>query len=132
MKIKKAVIPAGGFGTRILPITKAMPKEMYPIVDKPAIQYIIEEAVESGIEDILIITNRGKYIIEDYIDDYYLANKEVWNGTSLTNTILGSCKTIDSISIKKLNDYKNTVFNKENVFMYLTGNINSVIDPDSL
>ena len=55
----------------------------------------------------------------------YLANKEVWNGTSLANTILGSCKTIDSISIKKLNDYKNTVFNKENVFVYLTGNINS-------
>ncbi len=54
----------------------------------------------------------------------YIANKEVWKGTSLTNTILGTCKTIDSISIKKLNDYKNTVFNKENVFVYLTGNIN--------
>lgn len=54
----------------------------------------------------------------------YMANKEVWNGTSLTNTILGTCKTIDSISVKKLNDYKNTVFNKNNVFVYLTGNIN--------
>lgn len=67
-KIRKAVIPAAGLGTRVLPITKAMPKEMLPIVDKPAIQYIVEEAVRSGIEDILIITNRGKGIIEDHFD----------------------------------------------------------------
>ena len=62
-KVRKAVIPAAGLGTRVLPISKAMPKEMLPIVDKPAIQYIVEEAVKSGIEDILIITNRGKGII---------------------------------------------------------------------
>lgn len=68
MKITKAVIPAAGLGTRVLPATKTMPKEMYPIVDKPAIQYIVEEAVQSGITDILIITNRGKGIIEDYFD----------------------------------------------------------------
>ena len=68
MKIKKAVIPAAGFGTRILPAKKAMPKEMFPIVDKPAIQYIIEEAVASGITDILIITSRGKESIENYFD----------------------------------------------------------------
>ncbi len=68
MKIKKAVIPAAGFGTRTLPITKSVPKEMLPIVDKPAIQYIVEEAVASGITDILIITNRGKSAIEDYFD----------------------------------------------------------------
>ncbi len=68
MKITKAVIPAAGLGTRILPATKAMPKEMLPIVDKPAIQYIVEEAVESGITDILIITNRGKGVIEDHFD----------------------------------------------------------------
>lgn len=68
MKITKAVIPAAGLGTRILPATKAMPKEMFPIVDKPAIQYIVEEAVLSGITDILIITNRGKEIIEDHFD----------------------------------------------------------------
>ncbi len=68
MKITKAVIPAAGLGTRVLPATKSMPKEMYPIVDKPAIQYIVEEAVASGITDILIITNRGKNIIEDYFD----------------------------------------------------------------
>lgn len=68
MKIKKAIIPAAGLGTRVLPATKSMPKEMLPIVDKPAIQYIVEEAVKSGIEDILIITSRGKSIIEDHFD----------------------------------------------------------------
>lgn len=68
MKIKKAVIPAAGLGTRFLPATKAQPKEMLPIVDKPAIQYIIEEAVESGIEEILIITGRNKGAIEDHFD----------------------------------------------------------------
>lgn len=66
--VKKAVIPAAGLGTRVLPATKAIPKEMLPIVDKPAIQYIVEEAVASGIEDILIITNRGKEAIEDHFD----------------------------------------------------------------
>lgn len=66
--IKKAIIPAAGFGTRFLPFTKAMPKEMLPIVDKPTIQYIIEEAVASGIEDILIITGRNKRAIEDHFD----------------------------------------------------------------
>lgn len=68
MKIKKAIIPAAGLGTRFLPATKAQPKEMLPIVDKPAIQYIVEEAVHSGITDILIITNRGKGLIEDHFD----------------------------------------------------------------
>ncbi|MBQ6706508.1 MAG: UTP--glucose-1-phosphate uridylyltransferase GalU [Clostridia bacterium] len=67
-KIRKAVIPAAGLGTRVLPMTKVMPKEMLPIVDKPAIQYIVEEAVRAGIEEILIITNRGKGIIEDHFD----------------------------------------------------------------
>lgn len=68
MKIRKAVIPAAGLGTRVLPASKAMPKEMIPILDKPAIQYIVEEAVAAGIEDILIITNRGKEIIENHFD----------------------------------------------------------------
>lgn len=71
MKIRKAIIPAAGLGTRVLPASKAMPKEMLPIVDKPAIQYIVEEAVASGIEDILIITNRGKGIIEEHFDYAY-------------------------------------------------------------
>jgi len=68
MKIKKAVIPAAGLGTRVLPASKAMPKEMLTIVDKPAIQYIVEEAVRSGIEDILIVTSRGKTVLEDHFD----------------------------------------------------------------
>lgn len=68
MKVTKAVIPAAGLGTRVLPATKSMPKEMLTIVDKPAIQYIVEEAVKSGITDILIITNRGKGVIEDHFD----------------------------------------------------------------
>lgn len=68
MKVRKAVIPAAGLGTRVLPATKSMPKEMLTIVDKPAIQYIVEEAVNAGITDILIITNRGKGIIEDHFD----------------------------------------------------------------
>ena len=68
MKVRKAVIPAAGLGTRVLPATKSMPKEMLTIVDKPAIQYIVEEAVSAGITDILIITNRGKGIIEDHFD----------------------------------------------------------------
>ncbi|MFD0694619.1 UTP--glucose-1-phosphate uridylyltransferase GalU [Paenibacillus sp. GCM10027628] len=68
MKIRKAVIPAAGLGTRILPATKAQPKEMLPIVDKPAIQYIVEEAVQAGIESILIVTGRNKKSIEDHFD----------------------------------------------------------------
>lgn len=71
MKIKKAVIPAGGLGTRVLPASKSVPKEMLNVVDKPVIQYLVEEAVASGIEDILIITNRGKGVIEDHFDHSY-------------------------------------------------------------
>lgn len=68
MKIRKAIIPAAGLGTRVLPASKAIPKEMLNIVDKPAIQYIVEEAFDSGIEEVLIITNRGKGAIEDHFD----------------------------------------------------------------
>lgn len=68
-KVKKAIIPAAGLGTRFLPATKAMPKEMLPIVDKPTIQYIVEEAVDSGIEDIIIVTGKGKRAIEDHFDN---------------------------------------------------------------
>lgn len=97
MKITKAVIPAAGLGTRVLPATKALPKEMLPIVDKPAIQYIVEEAVASGITDILIITNRGKGLIEDHFDrcpeleqkllgsDKYSVHKEIINISKLAN-----------------------------------------------
>ncbi|WP_053369028.1 UTP--glucose-1-phosphate uridylyltransferase GalU [Bacillus sp. FJAT-27245] len=67
-RVRKAIIPAAGLGTRFLPATKAMPKEMLPIVDKPTIQYIVEEAIESGIEDIIIVTGKGKRAIEDHFD----------------------------------------------------------------
>lgn len=77
MKIRKAVIPAAGLGTRVLPATKSMPKEMLPIVDKPAIQYIVEEAVRAGIEEILIITNRGKGVIEDHFDHSFELEMEL-------------------------------------------------------
>ncbi|MDP5274708.1 UTP--glucose-1-phosphate uridylyltransferase GalU [Chengkuizengella axinellae] len=70
-KVKKAIIPAAGLGTRFLPATKAMPKEMLPIVDKPTIQYIVEEAVASGIEDIIIVTGKGKRAIEDHFDNAF-------------------------------------------------------------
>jgi UTP--glucose-1-phosphate uridylyltransferase len=80
MKVKKAIIPAAGLGTRFLPATKAQPKEMLAIVDKPAIQYVVEEAVSVGINDLLIISGRGKRTIEDHFDrsfelEYYLENK---------------------------------------------------------
>ncbi|MED4375443.1 UTP--glucose-1-phosphate uridylyltransferase GalU [Schinkia azotoformans] len=83
-KVRKAIIPAAGLGTRFLPATKAQPKEMLPIVDKPTIQYIIEEAVASGIEDIIVVTGRGKRAIEDHFDKSYeleetLAKKEKWD-----------------------------------------------------
>jgi len=65
VRVKKAVIPAAGLGTRLLPITKSMPKEMLPIVDKPVIHYVVEEAIKAGIDDILIITGKGKRAIED-------------------------------------------------------------------
>ena len=70
-KVRKAIIPAAGLGTRFLPATKAMPKEMLPIVDKPTIQYIVEEAIASGIEDILIVTGKGKRAIEDHFDNSF-------------------------------------------------------------
>ncbi len=71
VKIKKVIIPAAGLGTRFLPATKAMPKEMLPIVDKPTIQYIVEEAIAAGIEDIIIVTGKGKRAIEDHFDNAF-------------------------------------------------------------
>lgn len=77
MKVRKAVIPAAGLGTRFLPATKAMPKEMLPIVDTPTIQYIVEEAVNSGIEDIIIVTGRTKRSVEDHFDKAYELETEL-------------------------------------------------------
>ncbi|MBQ7218765.1 MAG: UTP--glucose-1-phosphate uridylyltransferase, partial [Ruminococcus sp.] len=97
MKITKAVIPAAGLGTRVLPATKAMPKEMIPIVDKPAIQYIVEEAVAAGITDILIITNRGKGVIEDHFD----------HSVSLEYVLKKAGKTAQLDSIKDIHKMAN-------------------------
>lgn len=77
MEITKAVIPAAGFGTRFLPVTKAQPKEMMPVLDKPTIQYVVEEAVDAGITDILIITGRGKQAIERHFDKSYELEEEL-------------------------------------------------------
>lgn len=88
MKVRKAVIPAAGLGTRVLPATKSMPKEMLPIVDKPAIQYIVEEAVKSGITEILIITNRGKGLIEDHFDRVPELEARLQNGGPAKEKIL--------------------------------------------
>lgn len=96
-RVKKAVIPAAGLGTRVLPASKAMPKEMLTIVDKPAIQYIVEEAVNSGIEDILIITNRGKTIIEDHFD----------RSPELESRLLFSGKEKECNQIKKIANMAN-------------------------
>ncbi len=68
MKTRKAVKTPGGYGTRMLPATKSMPKEMLPILDKPAIQYIVEECVNAGISDILIVLSRGKHVVDDHFD----------------------------------------------------------------
>jgi UTP--glucose-1-phosphate uridylyltransferase len=73
--IQKVVIPAAGLGTRFLPATKAQPKEMLPVVDKPVIQYVVEETIASGINDILIITGKGKRAIEDHFDNSEIKNE---------------------------------------------------------
>src|SRR5690554_1264498 len=92
MNVRKAIIPAAGLGTRFLPATKAQPKEMLPIVDKPTIQYIVEEAAASGIEDIIIISGRGKRAIEDHFDISYeleekLAQKEDYEKLEMVRSI---------------------------------------------
>lgn len=99
-KVRKAVIPAAGLGTRVLPASKSMPKEMLPIVDKPAIQYIVEEAVRAGIEDILIITNRGKGIIEDHFD----------HSTELEERLAQSGKTQMLEQVRAIANMANIVF----------------------
>lgn len=97
MRVKKALIPAAGLGTRFLPATKSMPKEMLPIIDTPVIQYVVEEAIDSGINDIIIITGRGKRAIEDYFDDspeleMYLTKK---NDTKLLKLVRDVSSLVD-------------------------------------
>ncbi|MDF2505568.1 UTP--glucose-1-phosphate uridylyltransferase GalU, partial [Clostridium sp.] len=96
MKVKKAIIPAAGLGTRFLPATKAQPKEMLPIVDKPTIQYIIEEAVASGIEEILVITGRNKRAIEDHFDKSVELEKELEDHGK--DELLGIVKDISNMA----------------------------------
>lgn len=100
MKIKKAVIPAAGLGTRMLPATKTVPKEMLPIVDKPSIQYIIEEAVASGIEDILIVTNRAKSAMDDYFDYF----------PELEDRLERSGKTAELTAVREIADMANIFY----------------------
>ena len=91
MKITKAIIPAAGLGTRVLPASKSVPKEMLNIVDKPAIQYLVEEAAASGITDILVITNRGKGVIEDHFDHSFELEKNL-EGNPTKSKLLESIK----------------------------------------
>lgn len=97
MKIRKAIIPAAGLGTRFLPATKAMPKEMLPIVDKPTIQYIVEEAIESGIEDIIIVTGKGKRAIEDHFDHSFELEQNLYERGkfALLEEVQKSSKLVD-------------------------------------
>ena len=97
MKIKKAIIPAAGMGTRFLPATKAMPKEMLPIVDTPTIQYIVEEAIASGIEDIIIVTGKGKRAIEDHFDHSFELEQNLFDKGKfdLLDKVQKSSKMVD-------------------------------------
>ncbi len=97
MKVRKAIIPAAGLGTRFLPATKAQPKEMLPIVDKPTIQYIVEEAIDSGIEDIIIISGRNKRAIEDHFDKSYELEDELQkkNKTDLLSIVKDISNLVD-------------------------------------
>lgn len=99
-KIRKAVIPAAGLGTRFLPATKALPKEMLPIVDIPTIQYIVEEAVASGIEEILIITNSTKHVMENHFDKNY----------ELEDRLKASGKNEQLCTIQKITDLANIFY----------------------
>jgi len=97
MKVRKAIIPAAGLGTRFLPATKAMPKEMLPIVDKPTIQYIVEEAIDSGIEDIMIVTGKGKRAIEDHFDHSFELEQNLFEKGKfdLLNEVQKSSQLVD-------------------------------------
>src|SRR5690554_2844056 len=96
-KVRKAIIPAAGLGTRFLPATKAMPKEMLPIINKPTIQYIVEEAVASGIEDIIIVTGKGKRAIEDHFDHSFDLEQNLLNKgkLELLDKVQKSSKLVD-------------------------------------
>ncbi|MDD2909198.1 MAG: UTP--glucose-1-phosphate uridylyltransferase GalU [Candidatus Gracilibacteria bacterium] len=104
-KITKCIIPAAGFGTRFLPATKAQPKEMLPIVDKPVIQYLVEEAVSAGITDIVIITGRGKRSIEDHFDTSF----------ELEHTLVEKGKTKELAEVEKISSLANIAYVRQPV-----------------
>ncbi len=109
-KIRKVVIPAAGFGTRFLPQTKAMPKEMLPIVDKPVIQYVVEEAVESGIEDVIIVTGAAKRAIEDHFDvpnAELIRNLEMGGKDELVKHVMRLSELANFIYIRQKGPYGN-------------------------
>ena len=109
-KIRKVVIPAAGFGTRFLPQTKAMPKEMLPIVDKPVIQYVVEEAVESGIEDVIIVTGAAKRAIEDHFDvpnAELIKNLEMGGKEELVKHVMRISELANFIYIRQKGAYGN-------------------------
>jgi UTP--glucose-1-phosphate uridylyltransferase len=111
--IKKAVIPAAGLGTRFLPATKAQPKEMLPIIDTPTIQYVVQEAVDSGIEDILIISGKGKRAIEDHFDRNFELEARLENGSEeLYNEIrhLGDMANIHFVRQKEINGLGDAIY----------------------
>lgn len=100
MKVRKAVVPVAGFGTRLLPITKAVPKEMLPIVDRPLLQYIVEELVDAGIEDIIFVTSTYKKAIEDYFNPHF----------ELETNLAKSGKEKELAEIKRISNLANFVF----------------------
>ena len=102
-KVRKAIIPAGGFGTRMLPATKVVPKELLPVVDKPLIQFIVEEVAESGIEEIILITGRQKGSVEDHFDSFaelelFLENKKK---AELLDMIRGLSGLVRIVSVRQ-------------------------------
>lgn len=103
MQIRRAVIPVAGFGTRMLPFTKAIPKEMVTIIDKPAIQYAVEEAVESGIQEIVFVTSKNKVIIEDHFDRYFELEEalEKSGKHEQLNTIMELCNKCEIVSVRQ-------------------------------
>lgn len=109
MLLKKVIIPAAGFGTRFLPQTKAMPKEMLPVVDKPVIQYVVEEAVDAGITDVIIVTGWHKRAIEDHFDYPYELEKRLmeWGKTQLIESIREIAQMANFIYIRQKGPYGN-------------------------
>ena len=112
--VRKAVIPAAGLGTRFLPVTKAQPKEMLPIIDTPTIQYVVQEAVDSGIDDILIISGKGKRAIEDHFDRNFELEAKLRNNddSSLLNEVrhIGDMANIHYIRQKELNGLGDAIY----------------------